>query len=84
MSRAPSFAVISGAQVYRAISGHEVQRSCDLIVFATVAAKPHIHARDWFTHNPLVLHISLRDLSPEIILNSYNVVDDIEHCLKAR
>jgi ornithine cyclodeaminase len=31
----------------------------------------------------LVLHISLRDLSPEIILSSTNIVDDVEHCLKA-
>jgi 2,3-diaminopropionate biosynthesis protein SbnB len=58
-------------------------RSCDLIVFATVASEPHVHDPAWFAHHPLVLHISLRDLSPEIILGSYNVVDDIEHCLKA-
>jgi ornithine cyclodeaminase len=38
---------------------------------------------DWFQHNPLVLHVSLRDLSPEIILASTNIVDDVDHCLKA-
>ena len=37
----------------------------------------------WFAHNPLVLHVSLRDLAPEILLASTNVVDDVEHCLKA-
>ena len=37
----------------------------------------------WFDHNPLVLHVSLRDLAPEILLASTNVVDDVEHCLKA-
>ncbi|WP_067464434.1 2,3-diaminopropionate biosynthesis protein SbnB [Actinomadura macra] len=58
-------------------------RSSDLIVFATVAAGPHVTDPAWFAHNPLVLHISLRDLSPEIILSSCNIVDDIEHCLKA-
>jgi ornithine cyclodeaminase len=31
----------------------------------------------------VVLHISLRDLAPEILLASANIVDDIEHCLKA-
>jgi len=27
--------------------------------------------------------VSLRDLAPEILLASTNVVDDVEHCLKA-
>jgi len=58
-------------------------RSSDLVVFATVAGEPHIGDLSSFAHNPLVLHVSLRDLSPEIILASTNVVDDVEHCLKA-
>jgi N-[(2S)-2-amino-2-carboxyethyl]-L-glutamate dehydrogenase len=37
----------------------------------------------WFTHHPVVLHISLRDLAPEILLGATNIVDDVEHCLKA-
>lgn len=36
-----------------------------------------------FDHHPLVLHISLRDLAPEILLDAVNIVDDIWHCLKA-
>ncbi|MCW7941470.1 ornithine cyclodeaminase [Streptomyces hygroscopicus] len=55
----------------------------DLIVLATVAGEPHILDPGLFSHNPMVLHVSLRDLSPEIILSSYNLVDDIDHCLKA-
>jgi ornithine cyclodeaminase len=58
-------------------------RSSDLVVFATIAGEPHVTDPAWFEHNPLVLHISLRDLSPEIILSSYNIVDDVDHCLKA-
>lgn len=58
-------------------------RSSDLLVFATTAAKPHISDPSWFGHNPLVLHVSLRDLAPEIVLASANIVDDVEHCLKA-
>jgi N-[(2S)-2-amino-2-carboxyethyl]-L-glutamate dehydrogenase len=58
-------------------------RSSDLVVFATVAAEPHIREVSWFGHNPVVLHVSLRDLAPQILLAATNVVDDIEHCLKA-
>lgn len=42
-----------------------------------------MHDPAWFAHDPLVLHVSLRDLSPEIILASCNIVDDVEHCMKA-
>ena len=58
-------------------------RSSDLVVFATVAARPHVSDLAWFAHNPVVLHVSLRDLAPEIVLASTNIVDDVEHCLKA-
>jgi ornithine cyclodeaminase len=58
-------------------------RGSDLLVFATVAAEPHVHDPRWFAHDPLVLHVSLRDLSPEVVLASANVVDDVDHCLRA-
>ncbi|MCS7483563.1 2,3-diaminopropionate biosynthesis protein SbnB [Umezawaea endophytica] len=58
-------------------------RDSDVVVFATVAGAPHVTDVSWFDHNPLVLNVSLRDLAPEIILASANVVDDVEHCLKA-
>ncbi|CAM5488855.1 Ornithine cyclodeaminase OS=Streptomyces alboniger OX=132473 GN=CP975_00910 PE=4 SV=1 [Streptomyces alboniger] len=58
-------------------------RSSDLLVFATVASTPHVHDPLWFEHHPLVLHVSLRDLAPQILLGSANFVDDVEHCLKA-
>jgi ornithine cyclodeaminase len=58
-------------------------RSSDLVVFATIAGSPHVHDPAWFDHHPLVLHVSLRDLDPAILLESANFVDDVEHCLKA-
>jgi len=58
-------------------------RSSDLVVFATVAGQPHVSDPSWFGHDPLVLHVSLRDLAPEIVLTAANVVDDVEHCLRA-
>jgi 2,3-diaminopropionate biosynthesis protein SbnB len=64
-------------------SAEQLIRSSDLVVFATVAGQPHVSDPSWFEHHPLVLHVSLRDLAPEILLASTNVVDDVEHCLKA-
>ncbi|MFJ8311765.1 MULTISPECIES: 2,3-diaminopropionate biosynthesis protein SbnB [unclassified Streptomyces] len=64
-------------------SAQDLLRSSDLVVFATVAATPHVTDPELLAHRPLVLHISLRDLSSDIILRSANIVDDIEHCLKA-
>lgn len=64
-------------------SAEDLIRSSDLVVFATVASRPHVHDPSWFAHAPLVLHVSLRDLAPEVLLASTNVVDDVEHCLKA-
>jgi N-[(2S)-2-amino-2-carboxyethyl]-L-glutamate dehydrogenase len=73
----------TSASITIADSAEALIRSSDLVVFATVAGTPHVHELSWFEHNPLVLHISLRDLAPEIILGSANIVDDVEHCLKA-
>ena len=58
-------------------------RSSDLVIFATVAGQPHVTDPAWFDHAPLVLHLSLRDLAPQILLASANIVDDVDHCLKA-
>jgi ornithine cyclodeaminase len=64
-------------------SAEELIRSSDLVVFATVAGQPHVSDPSWFEHAPVVLHVSLRDLAPEVLLASTNIVDDVEHCLKA-
>jgi ornithine cyclodeaminase len=64
-------------------SPEQLIRSSDLVIFATVAGEPHVTNLRWFDHHPLVLHVSLRDLAPEILLASTNIVDDVEHCLRA-
>lgn len=61
----------------------DLVRASDLILFATVAPAPHVTAPALFDHNPIVLHLSLRDLAPEVLLRSQNVVDDVEHVMKA-
>lgn len=55
----------------------------EVVAFATTAAEPHVTEVGWFAHRPLVLHLSLRDLSADVVLAAHNVVDDVDHCLKA-
>ena len=56
---------------------------CDLILFATVASRPHVHDPRLIEHAPLILHISLRDLAPELLLDACNIVDDVDHVMQA-
>jgi ornithine cyclodeaminase len=70
-------------QIAIAPSCDALMRESDLIVFATVAGKPHVHDRAALAHNPVVLHVSLRDLAPELLLEAENIVDDIGHVLNA-
>jgi len=61
----------------------QLMRASDLILFTTVASTPYVTDASLLEHNPVVLHISLRDLAPEILLRSQNVVDDVDHVMKA-
>lgn len=61
----------------------ELLAASQVIATATTAATPYISAPELLSHNPIVLNLSLRDFAPEIILASNNIVDDIDHCLKA-
>jgi ornithine cyclodeaminase len=58
-------------------------QASDLIVFATTAGTPYVHDPCLFAHGPIVLHVSLRDLGTDVLMSSYNVVDDIAHVLNA-
>ncbi|GIG59885.1 2,3-diaminopropionate biosynthesis protein SbnB [Longispora fulva] len=56
----------------------------DLVVFATTAGTPYVPADTPLRPGQLVLNVSLRDLAPELLLRANNVVDDVDHCLKAQ
>ncbi|MFG3285584.1 2,3-diaminopropionate biosynthesis protein SbnB [Streptomyces sp. NPDC048111] len=72
-----------GYRATRADSLDEALKA-DLVVFATTAAEPYVPADTQFRPGQLILNISLRDLAPELLLTANNIVDDIDHCLKAR
>jgi 2,3-diaminopropionate biosynthesis protein SbnB len=60
----------------------EVLHEADVVSIATNTTTPHIMA---LPQRPFVLlHISLRDLAPSVIVQSYNIVDDVEHVCSAR
>jgi 2,3-diaminopropionate biosynthesis protein SbnB len=61
-----------------------ILRRCPLISLATTAITPHIDDLREASPDGTILHVSLRDLSPQVILSCDNVVDDIDHVCRAR
>jgi 2,3-diaminopropionate biosynthesis protein SbnB len=75
---------IEQARITVKATSESVIAQSDLVAFTTTAGEPHVSEVACFSHNPIVLHISLRDLAPQIIIESHNVVDDVNHCLTAQ
>ena len=59
---------------------------CDasLVLFTTTTLEPYLADERLFAHAPTVIHLSLRDICVNVILTSQNIVDDVDHCLKAK
>jgi 2,3-diaminopropionate biosynthesis protein SbnB len=55
-----------------------------LILFTTTAPDPYLADKELFAQSPTILHLSLRDICVNVILASQNIVDDVDHCLKAK
>ncbi|HSK77156.1 MAG TPA: 2,3-diaminopropionate biosynthesis protein SbnB [Thermoanaerobaculia bacterium] len=62
----------------------EVLASCPLVSFATTAIRPHVRDLSACPPGAVLLHISLRDLTAEAILEGDNVVDDVDHVCRAQ
>ena len=61
-----------------------VLRECPITVLATTAGVPHIFNLPAAPFRRTILHVSLRDFAPEVILACDNVVDDVDHVCRAQ
>jgi len=71
-------------EVEIADSTETVLAASSLISIATTSSEPHLFDLSQCLPGSTILHISLRDLSPELILSHENIVDDIEHVCQAQ
>jgi 2,3-diaminopropionate biosynthesis protein SbnB len=70
-----------GLEIAQDVKG--VLREAPLIAIATTALTPHIDDVRECHPGAAILHISLRDLTPDVILSCDNVVDDVDHVCRA-
>jgi ornithine cyclodeaminase len=72
-----------GLKVNVAGAAREVFAGTTLVSVATTALVPHILDLSACEPGSTILHVSLRDFSPEAVLAADNVVDDIDHVCRA-
>lgn len=72
-----------GARFRVAASLAEALAEGTLTSFATTAIEPHVSDLSACPEGATILHVSLRDLAPEVILAHHNVVDDLDHVCRA-
>jgi 2,3-diaminopropionate biosynthesis protein SbnB len=56
---------------------------CPMVAFATTAIKPYVQNLDACQPGATLLHVSLRDLTADVILSNHNIVDDLDHVNRA-
>jgi len=72
-----------GLEVNVAGAAREVFARTPLVSLATTALAPHIADLSACAPGSTILHVSLRDFTPEAVLAADNVVDDVDHVCRA-
>jgi ornithine cyclodeaminase len=75
--------IIPSLDIRLASDTAEATANCNIVSFTTTADKPWIDDSTLFEADSTILHISLRDLNPNVILSCDNVVDDTSHVCRA-
>ncbi len=76
-------ALHAGARFEVAGSMADLLAASPVVAFATTAGTPHLSDLSICPEGATILHISLRDLAPEVILAADNIVDDADHVSRA-
>lgn len=62
----------------------EVMALSPVVSFATTAVEPTVRDLSMCRRGTTILHISLRDLVADVVLGTDNLVDDVDHALRAQ
>ncbi|MDH3314179.1 MAG: 2,3-diaminopropionate biosynthesis protein SbnB [Gammaproteobacteria bacterium] len=76
--------VLGNVPVQTCATPEDVMAKSAVISFATTAVQPSIAGISLCRPAATILHISLRDLMPDAILGADNVVDDVDHVMRAQ
>jgi 2,3-diaminopropionate biosynthesis protein SbnB len=65
-------------------AGGDLFGRADIVSIATTSTTPHLNSLERCRAEDVILHISLRDFTPQAVLMADNVVDDVEHVCSNR
>ncbi len=74
---------IGGVKVQSCATLNEVMSQAAVISFATTAVEPTVKDLSMCRPASTILHISLRDLVADVVLKTDNIVDDVDHAVRA-
>ena len=61
-----------------------VLETARVVSIATTAIRPHIRDLSMCVPRATILHLSLRDIAPEVMITCNNIVDDVDHVCRAQ